>query len=110
MNIETYIAVCLTLIVIAVLGVSLFVGLALWQLRRAARALEALSTRLGDQVGRLEGLAGALGSAALAATGRLGKGAALGASLAWGAINFFRQRRRARAAEESLEAEKESVS
>ena len=58
MNVEVYIAVCLTLIVIAVAGVSVFLILALWQLRRAARALEALSTRLGAQVGRLEGLAG----------------------------------------------------
>lgn len=109
MNVEIYIAVCLTLIVVAVAGVSVFLILALWQLRRAARALEALATRLGTQVGRLEGLAGALGNVALAATGGVGRGAAMGASVVWSVIDFFRQRRRARAANAAEEPAKESV-
>ncbi len=110
MTVQVYIAVCLTIIVIAVGAVTVFLAMALWQLRRAAKALEALSTRLEFQVGRLEGLTGALTGAAMAATGGLGKGAALGASALWGLVSYLRKRRRVRAAEQSEETVKESVS
>lgn len=93
MTLEVYIAVCLTVIVLAIAVVTVFIAMTLWQLRRSARALEILADRVGSQVGRLEGMVSALGAVASQASGRVGRGAMFGASLVWGLINFLRGRR-----------------
>lgn len=109
MTVEVYIAVCLTVIVLAIAVVTVFIAMTLWQLRRSARALEVLADRVGSQVGRLEGVVSTLGAAAAQATGRMGRGAMVGASLVWGLVNFLRGRGRS-SSSESPEKNKEPLS
>lgn len=96
MNVYHYIATVLTVIAVMVAVLVVFLALALWHARRAAKSLETLANRLGSHVDRLEGVAGALGSAALAATGRWGRTAAMGMGLVSSIWDYFKRPKTAR--------------
>ena len=93
MTVDVYIAVLLTIIVLAMVARTLFLALALWQVRRAARALERVSDQFGNQMNRAGEFVGTLGRTALLAAGGWGKTAAFGAGLVFTLLKHFRRRR-----------------
>lgn len=109
MTVNVYIAVLLTIIVIALVAGTIFLALALWQVRRAARALEQLANQFGSQVTRAGELVGTLGRTALLAAGGWGKTAAFGAGLVYTLLKQFR-RRRSEKKEEAAEPSEPSES
>jgi hypothetical protein len=101
MTVEIYIAVLLTVVVLALVAGTVFLAMALWQVRRLVRLLEFFTLRLGDKVSRAGDVVSALGGAALAASGGLGKTAAFGAGLLYSVMRGFRRKRAAAPPEDS---------
>lgn len=101
MTVEIYIAILLTIVVLALVAGTVFLAMALWQVRRLVRILEFFTLRLGDKMSRAGDVVSALGGAALAASGTLGKSAAFGAGLLYSIMRGFRRKRAAASPDES---------
>jgi cyanate permease len=94
MTIELYIAILLTVIVLAI-GVSAAALVALLvQLRRTAKAVEAAAHRATEQVQRVGDMAGGLGQVAVGLAGAFGKKSLMGAGLLYSLIRFFRRNKK----------------
>jgi H+/Cl- antiporter ClcA len=95
MTIQIYIAILLTLIVVAIGVLTAVVVVALTQVRRTAQALEVLAGRLDAQLSRLQNVAGLVSNLAGAATGRAGRFAGAAATFLFGVMSALRRRRKA---------------
>jgi flagellar basal body-associated protein FliL len=94
MTIELYIAILLTVIVLAiVVGAAALVAF-LVQLRRTAKTVETAAQRVVDQVHRVGDMAGTVSQLAMGLAGAFGKRSLLGAGLLYSLVRFFRRNKK----------------
>ncbi|MBL8022796.1 MAG: hypothetical protein JNK54_00745 [Elusimicrobia bacterium] len=94
MSLELYIAILLTVVVLSIVVGTVALVVVLLQLKRAARSVERVVERTGDQIGQLGEMAGSLGQVALGIAGAMGKKTVVGAGLLYNLFQFFRHRRK----------------
>ena len=93
MTVDIYIAICLTIIVIAIGVVSTVLVITLFQIKRTVKALERVAQEADRQLLKIGSISGALSGFASAASGRLGRTVSLAAGLVSALAHFFRRDR-----------------